>query len=1142
MQRVGEQTLYSASDLVAFLDCEHRTALDLLTVTDNGLLAERTEPDENAELIARKGDEHERRHLATLRASGSDVIDIAEQGGDLEARIQRTVEAMRRGVEVIYQATLRDGYWIGHADFLHRVDGRSSVFGDWSYEVADTKLARNPKAKFAVQLAYYSQLVAKAQGRVPVQMSVVLGDGSLKFYRVADFAFYLKSVQRRFLEAVTAFADGRRSAPYPSPCDYCSLCHWQARCEKRRLDDDHLSQVAGITRVQTDRLEAAGVATMESLAALAEDVAVPRVEAPTLGKLRGQAKLQVAARRTGIRSIERLPLDSGGRLGWYRLPAPNDGDMYFDMEGDPLQDGGLEYLFGVGYQEAGEWRFRAFWAHDRAQERFAFEEFMDFVTERRRRYPHAHIYHYATYEDAALKRLASLHATREAELDNLLRQQVLVDLYKVVRESVRTSEPGYSIKDIERFYRAGRQGDVTTAGASIVFYERWRESRDQRLLDDIERYNSDDVTSTRQLHTWLRSLRPPELPWRALLAVSQEGQSSDVVREGEARLAAYHRRLTEGSPSDRDQWQPDHHLRELTFQLLDFHRRASKPAWWAVFARMDMDEEQLLDDPECLAGLTTDPDHPAKTSGKVKIYSYLAPEQDTKLGTGDSCRRCDTSEPLGTLEFDEVSRRVQVRVSSRRAPPPPRLSIGPAGPVNSGAITKAIYRFADSLIDGTGDYPAIEHFLKRETPHLRDRPPGDPIIRADGDLLTESIEAALLLNNSYLYVQGPPGAGKTYTGSHMISALLAAGHRVGVMSNSHKAINHLMACTIRVAQAKGVDVRPVKKSTRGRTETAIHDTDLGVTNLENNRDIWDRGHFNLVGGTAWLFCDEMAKHKVDYLFVDEAGQVALANLVSACTSARNIVLLGDQMQLGQPIQGVHPGRSGESALDYLLNGVATIPPDRGVFLATTWRLHPDICRFISDAVYDGRLLPEKHNVRRQLELDVSAHPSLKPYGITFLPIQHDGCSQSSKAEADLIEAIYASALQQRYTDKEGKEHPIGPADILVVAPYNVQVNLLTRTLPPGARVGTVDKFQGQEAPIVIVSMTTSSEKDLPRHIEFLYSRNRLNVAVSRAMCLAVVVANPALTTIRCHTPDQMALVNTLCWLAETGSSVSTSRL
>lgn len=1142
MQRVSEQTLYSASDLVAFLDCEHRTALDLLTLTDNGLLAERTRPDESAELVARKGDEHERRHLATLRAAGREVIDIAEQGGDLEARIQRTTEAMRLGVEVIYQATLRDGCWIGHADFLHRVDGSPSVFGDWSYEVADTKLARNPKAKFAVQLAYYSRLVAKTQGRVPVQMWVVLGDGSPKFYRVADFAFYLESVQRRFLEAVTELADGRRAAPYPSPCDYCSLCHWQTRCEQRRLDDDHLSQVAGITRIQTDRLEAAGVATMESLSALAEDVPVPRVAGPTLGKLRGQAKLQAVARRTGVRSLERLPLDSEGRLGWYRLPAPSDGDMYFDMEGDPLQDGGLEYLFGVGYQEVGEWRFRAFWAHDRAQERIAFEAFMDFVTERRRHYRHAHVYHYATYEDAALKRLASLHATREVELDNLLRQQVLVDLYKVVRESIRTSEPGYSIKDIERFYRGGRQGDVKTAGASIVFYERWRESKDQRLLDDIERYNSDDVTSTRQLHTWLQSLRPPELPWRAPLALSQEGQASDKVREGEARLATYHRRLTEGSPTDRHQWRADDHVRELTFQLLDFHRRAAKPAWWAVFARMEMDEEQLLDDPECLAGLTADPDNPPQTSGSVKIYSYLAPEQDTKLGTGDSCRRCDTSEPLGTLEFDEVSRHVRFRVSARRDPPPLRLSVGPSGPINSGTITEAIYQFAYSLIDGTGDYPAIEHILKRETPRLRDRPPGDPIIRADGVLLTESIEAALLLDNSYLYVQGPPGAGKTYTGSHMISAVLAAGHRVGVMSNSHKAINHLMASAIRVAQANGVDVRPVKKSTQGRAETALHDTDLGVTNFEKNQDVWDCGDFNLVGGTAWLFCSEMANRQLDYLFVDEAGQVALANLVGSGTSARNIVLLGDQMQLSQPIQGVHPGRSGESALDYLLNGIATIPPDRGIFLATTWRLHPDVCQFISDAVYDGRLVSEKDNVRRQLMLDSSSHPSLKPSGITFLSIQHEGCSQSSKAEADLIRDIYASALQQRYTDKAGREHPIGPEDVLVVAPYNVQVNLLTRTLPPGARVGTVDKFQGQEAPIVIVSMTTSSEQDLPRYIEFLYSRNRLNVAVSRAMCLAIVVANPALTTIRCRTPEQMALVNTLCWLAETGSGGSPSRL
>ena len=257
-----------------------------------------------------------------------------------------------------------------------------------------------------------------------------------------------------------------------------------------------------------------------------------------------------------------------------------------------------------------------------------------------------------------------------------------------------------------------------------------------------------------------------------------------------------------------------------------------------------------------------------------------------------------------------------------------------------------------------------------------------------------------------------------------------------------------------------------------------------------------------MAGTAWLFADPAADQMFDALFVDEAGQVAMANLIAAGTCARNIVLLGDQMQLSQPVQGVHPGRSGDSALDYLLDEAATIAPDRGIFLATSFRMHPGVCRFISDAVYDGRLEPEAGNVRRVLVLNDGAHPLLRAAGIVHAPIQHQGCSQGSEAEAALVREVYDSALQQRYTDRDGVEHPMSPENILVVAPYNVQVNLLKRVLPDGARVGTVDKFQGQEAELVIVSMTTSSEQDLPRHIESLYSKNRLNVAVSRAKCLA----------------------------------------
>jgi len=335
---------------------------------------------------------------------------------------------------------------------------------------------------------------------------------------------------------------------------------------------------------------------------------------------------------------------------------------------------------------------------------------------------------------------------------------------------------------------------------------------------------------------------------------------------------------------------------------------------------------------------------------------------------------------------------------------------------------------------------------------------------------------------------------------------------------------------MRLVEAQKLDVRAVKKCAAGKPESEYEGPGV-VANMPKNADVW-ASRAQLVAGTAWLFADALGDQQLDVLFVDEAGQVALANLVASGLCARNIVLLGDQMQLAQPVQGIHPGRSGDSALDYLLDGTATIAPDRGIFLATTWRMHPDVCRFISDAVYDGRLEPEASNARQVLLLGPDAHPLLKSAGIVFGPIDHAGCRQQSEQEAVLVADVYASALRQRYTDRHGVTHAMTAGNVLVVAPYNMQVNLLKRKLPAAARAGTVDKFQGQEAELVIVSMTTSSDQDLPRFMEFLYSKNRLNVAISRARSLAVVIANPALLAIKCRTPEQMGLVNTLCWVAE----------
>lgn len=1127
MYRVEGEVLYSASDLVNFLDCEHITTLDLL---DLETPLPKSEDDDEARLVQAKGQLHEAAYLQHLKAKHVDLAEV-DAGSDLVAGLRATQQAMQAGAEVIYQAALRDGNLIGHADFLRRVS-RPSRLGGYSYEVIDTKLARSAKGKFIIQLAFYSELLAKVQGVAPSMMHIVLGDGTEQSFRVADYARYFDGLRARFLRRVEQGSGG--AATYPDPCARCALCRWRELCEARRIDDDHLCQVAGISRLQAKRLQAAGVSTLTALAQLPPPAKLPRLAPETLAKLRLQAALQLKARQDGGRHLELVPAtdDDGRARGFARLPRPDPGDLFFDMEGDPYEDGGLEYLFGFYHLEGGKGRHTAFWAHSREEEKRAFEAAIDFISDRLRKHPSAHVYHYAHYEPTALKRLMSLHATREADMDGLLRAEKFVDLYKVVRESLRISEPSYSLKDVERFYlKEERAGDVRSAGASIVQYERWKETGDSAILEEIARYNRDDVHSTWALREWLLKLRPSALPWaRNGQGAGDEAarKSSATVTEFEMRLEIYRGKLLDGLPADRMQWGADEHLRELTFHLLAFHRRAAKPEWWGMFDRQDRPAEELMDDPECLGGLRRDPDNPPYKDGRSIVYTYLYPEQETKLKDDDDAVVTASLIPVSKLKFDIASKRVNFRVSGKSDPLPDRISLGPTKPVNATALEAAVWRFADSIIAGEDRYRAVVALLKRELPCLRDRWRGDAIVEEAAPLLPQAMDAALRLDRSYLFIQGPPGAGKTYTGAHVIVGLLKAGRRVGVTSNSHKAINNLLSKVVEVAAEQGLRFSGVKKSTANRPETFFEGS--LIENETNNDEVVDSNAL-LLAGTAWLFADERLDEALDYLFVDEAGQVSLANLVAMGAAARNIVLLGDQMQLGQPIQGVHPGRSGESVLEYLLDGIATIPPERGIFLKTTWRMHADVCRFISDAVYDGRLEPEPANNVQRLLLTPDAHAALCATGVRFLPIEHDGCSQTSEEEAELARALYDSLLAQRYRDKRGIEHAMTLDNILVVAPYNAQVNLLKRVLPEGARVGTVDKFQGQEAEVVVVSMTTSSGDYLPRHVEFLYSKNRLNVAISRAKCLAIVIASPALLTIRCETPEQMALVNTLCWVA-----------
>lgn len=1119
-RRSGGQLLFSASDLVNFLGCEHATALDLGNLDQPQSFSE---DEAETQLLQRLGIEHELAFLERLRAEGKTIAEIPADL-DLAERVDRTLQAMRSGVEVVYQGALISGSWHGYSDFLLRIDGVESALGGFAYEVADTKLARTARPKHIIQLCVYADLLATVQGIDPPNLHVVLGDGSVATVSTANVRHYYATARER----LHTFAAGGERLTAAEPCSHCTFCRWKPSCETHWADIDHLSQVANISRSQTAKLRASGIETLAALAAADAAFAVPDLNQAQFHKLQSQAALQLAKRSTGNNAHEILAADPP--RGFDRLPRADEGDIFLDMEGDPLQAGGLEYLFGIVTVDGGQPVFTPYWGHDRAAEKQAFENCIDFITGRLLTFPAAHIYHYGSYEETALKRLAMIHATRENEVDDLLRGEKLVDLFQAVREAVRVSEPRYSIKNLEVFYRTGkREGEVTSAGASIVMYERWRRTGEQTILDDIAVYNEDDCVSTWECRNWLLTLRPDTASWFTGPAAKAPSPEKDAKRaEAIERIELIYRQLVDDASEQDRPW------RSLLADLLEFHRREAKPGYWAMFTRQWLGDDELLEDAECLAGLQPDPTCPPYLEKRSTVFSFSFPAQDFKLRLGDKPLRAGSLEPAGEIvALDDERGTIALKLGPSRSPLPNPVSLIPEGPLDDLILRGAIQRLAEAVIAGREDqYKAVIDILSRRPARLTDLPARSELRSLGETALEATISALAKLDRSVLLIQGPPGAGKTYTASHAILALLRAGKRIGVASNSHKAINKLLEDVEALAREEEFHFRGIKKSSR--EEQYLNGSGV-VADTTDNAAVTHA--YQLIAGTAWLFARDDLDQALDYLFVDEAGQVSLANLVAMGLSSRNIVLIGDQMQLSQPIQGTHPGQSGVSGLDHLMQGHTTVPGDRGIFLEETRRMNREICGFISAAVYNDRLAPHASTHGQRLILNDAAQAlALPAAGLSFVEASHKACAQRSPEEAALITERYHALLGCQWIDQDGETRIVTTQDILVVSPYNMQVDLLRTMLPVGARIGTVDKFQGQEAAVVLISMATSSGDDLPRNIEFLYSRNRLNVAISRARCVAVLVANPRLLEIACGSIAQMELVNGLCWARSYGQN------
>src|SRR5450759_3545023 len=666
------------SDLGRFLSCRHCTALDMEVA--QGLRPKPPlYPDPFLDLLIERGLAHEKQYVESIEAGGDEVLDL----GDLAFRspseaAARTLDAMRTGRPAIAQGMLRCGEWSGIPDVLRRVE-TSSDFGPWSYEVYDTKLARETRGTAILQLSLYSDLLEVAQGKRPEMFHVVTPKpvDPVQSFRVADFAAFYRFVRKRLKGAVAQGSAALALANYPERVEYCEVCRWWSLCDKRRRDDDHLSFVAGLTRLHSRELEAQGITTLERLGQLAIPLSFRphRGSKESIERVANQARLQLALRRTGKLVHELLQPVEAGR-GLAKLPLPSPGDVFLDLEGDHFaREGGREYLFGLTIVDgAGKTRHVKLWAHSDGEEKAAFEKTVDEIFASWAAHPGMHVYHYAHYEPTAFKKLMGRHITKETEIDRMLRAGLFVDLFSVVRQGLRASVEKYSIKDLEKFYGFKRLAVLAEAGAARQIIERALEAEKPEAIPPelrtlVEDYNQEDCVSALQLRGWLETLRheleeggtpvPRPLP--------VEGEASEKVQERKAEIQKAMDALLAGVPEEKGARSPDQQARWLLAHMLEFHRREAKVTWWAFYRLRDLvDEDDLLDERAVVTGLTF-----VKRTGrgtkKCPIDRYDFPPQEFEAKEGSELWANDGKSYGDIAEIDLAAHWIEVKKRSAMA-------------------------------------------------------------------------------------------------------------------------------------------------------------------------------------------------------------------------------------------------------------------------------------------------------------------------------------------------------------------------------------------------------------------------------------------------------------------------------------------
>jgi predicted RecB family nuclease len=1121
------ERLLTPSKITAWLDCAH--FLTLQHEVEAGVRTVESSPfGEMAQMLLDKGLEHERAVLERYRAEGLSVFEVPDRdkanNESFQQWVDRVGDVLADGHDVVFQMPFVHEGIRGIADFLRRVDDAD---GDgYTWEPIDAKLARKAaKPGHVLQLCFYAEAIEASTGRLPELLRIELGSGRSETVRVADVLAYWRRLRGQL---ATLLTQGAEVDTRPKPCDHCQFCEFELVCEDQWRAADSLVHVAGLRSADRLTLQQNGVTTIAALAELDRDIVT--LDAARRDTFVRQARLQVQARNAPDEkppfelletraSTDPLAddLDARDQIGFAALPAPDDGDVFLDFEGHPFwhADAELFFLFGlIERSPAGSWEFTGFWAHTKEDEAVATKALIDHLTERRAQFPDMHVYHYNHTERSSLERLVKEHGVAELALEQLITTGQFVDLLPIVKGAMQVGVEGYGLKHIERLTDYERGHDIDKGSGAVVEYEAWMRSREQPMLDRIAAYNEDDVRATRELRDWLIAQRPAGMPWRPAVLGRDEPDA-----ELDARIEALHA-FGPGT------------VEHLLGDLLGYWRRERRVVSADAYRLSIADEVDQFESLSAITRLTFQGFEPqVLRNGKPAKWPWARftfPTQpvDVEITRGSKLIVAVNEQEwvfFTVAEIDPDAGHLAVTWDGEAA----EKAIYPSSLVHyewfrEGAKLTALEELADEMLAGRAD--RVAHAILR-----RDLPAFEPGRGPEGGVFVGEVDAICSwvtgLARSYVPIQGPPGTGKTFTGAHMIRTLVNAGLRVGVTAMSHAAIDNLMGAVVERFEAEGdsENLRAVRKAKSGPVD--------GLQYVDDNQRVAE-GDFNVIAGTTWLFASQsMRDNPVDVLVVDEAGQLGLADTLAATISATNVILLGDPQQLAQVSKASHPGGAGASALEHLLSDALTVPPDRGVLLETTWRMHPDVCEFISEVMYGGKL--HSHST-------CGGQSAAGQTGLRWLRAEHKGRSTESTEEAGLVVAKVEELLGQPWTDQHGVTRPLTAADFMVVAPYNDQRRCIEATLRAnpatrGVEVGTVDKFQGQEAAVVLFSMTTSSSEFMPRTADFLFSKNRLNVAISRARCLAFLVCTAELLDTRAGDVEEMKLISALCAFVERAS-------